>query len=126
MTIIGRLTRDAVVNTLNDDRKVVNFSVAVNDSYKPKDGERRQITTYYNCGYWVSERIAEHLKKGALVEVNGLISVSVYGASDAPKASLNCHVNSVKIHAWPKDGEGKEAVSETATTAADCNDDLPF
>jgi len=126
MTIIGRLTKNAVVNTLKDERKVVNFSIAVNDSYKPKGGERKQITTYYNCGYWVSDRIAAHLKKGALVEVNGRISVSVYGDSDAPKASLNCHVNSIKIHAWTKDGEPKETVPETATTVADSKDDLPF
>jgi single-strand DNA-binding protein len=126
MTIIGRLTRDSVVNTLKDDRKVVNFSIAVNDSYQPKGGERKQITTYYNCGYWISDRIAALLKKGALVEVSGRISVSVYGDSDAPKASLNCHVNNIKIHAWPKDGERKETVIETQTAATGGDDDLPF
>ena len=36
MEIIGRLTADAKVNTLKGDRKVVNFSVAINESYKAK------------------------------------------------------------------------------------------
>ena len=52
MTIIGRITQDAIVNTTKDDRKVVNFSLAINDSYKPKGGgERVKVTTYCNCSY---------------------------------------------------------------------------
>lgn len=127
MTIIGRITRDAQVNNVKDDRKVVNFSIAVNDSYKPKDGERVQLTTYFNCSYWRSEKVAEQLKKGALVEVTGRLSADAYTSKDGTtKASLNCHVNNIQIHAWPKDGERKEAVVETATTAAEKDDDLPF
>ncbi|MGJ1261675.1 single-stranded DNA-binding protein [Sphingobacterium spiritivorum] len=40
MNITGRLTRDAEVRTTSQDKKVVNFSVATNDSYKNKQGER--------------------------------------------------------------------------------------
>ena len=40
MNIIGRLTRDAEVRTLSENKQVVNFSVAVNDSYKAKNGEK--------------------------------------------------------------------------------------
>ena len=36
MVLIGRLTKDAVVSQLKDDRQVVNFTLAVNDGYKPK------------------------------------------------------------------------------------------
>lgn len=37
MEITARLTADAHVNTLKDERQVVHFNVAINDSYKPKD-----------------------------------------------------------------------------------------
>src|SRR6476620_7869794 len=125
MTIIGRITKDAVVNTLKDERKVVNFSVAVNDSYKPRGGERTEVTTYYNCSYWMSEKLAERLKKGALVEVSGRVFANAYAGTDGMvKASLNCHVNSVKIHAWPK---AETAVSVTGAEAGSQDpDDLPF
>jgi len=36
MEIIGRLTSDAKVNELKDGRKVVNFNIAMNESYKSK------------------------------------------------------------------------------------------
>jgi len=127
MTIVGRITRDAEVATLKDDRKVVNFSVAVNDSYKPKGGERVKLTTFYNCSYWVSEKIAEQLKKSALVEVTGRIFVNAYSGGDGTaKASLNCHVNNIKIHAWPKENDAKEAAAESVNTAANSDEKLPF
>lgn len=128
MTIIGRITKDAVVNTLKDDRKVVNFSLAINESYKPKGGERVKVTTYCNCSYWLSERIAGNLKKGTLLEVTGRIFVSAYVGSDGTaKASLNCHVSSIKIHAWPKEAEviGSGAQNTSSASEAD-SDDVPF
>ena len=44
MNITGRLTRDAEVRTTSQDKQVVNFSVATNDSYKNKQGERIEQT----------------------------------------------------------------------------------
>ncbi len=78
MTIVGRITKDAVVNQLKDERTVVNFSLAINETYKPKEGEYVKVTTYCNCSYWISEKIAENLKKGALIEVTGRIYVTAY------------------------------------------------
>ncbi|RYZ30479.1 MAG: single-stranded DNA-binding protein [Chitinophagaceae bacterium] len=126
MTIIGRITKDAVVNSLKDDRKVVNFSIAINETYKPKGGERTKVTTYCNCSYWLSEKIADNLKKGTLLEVTGRIYVSAFvGTDGTAKASLNCHVNNIKIHGWPKEVEviGKAI---TNTSADNNEDDTPF
>src|SRR5258708_7406316 len=40
MMFVGRITKDAVVNQLKDERKVVNFTIALNDFYKPKGSEK--------------------------------------------------------------------------------------
>jgi len=37
MEITGRIVKDASVFKLKENREVVNFTIAVNDSYKPKD-----------------------------------------------------------------------------------------
>jgi len=125
MTIVGRLTKDAVVNQLKDDREVVNFSIAINDYYKPKNGEGVQLTTYYNCSYWISSKMAANLKKGTLVEVTGRIYVTAYsGTEGTAKASLNCHVNNIKIHAWAKEVEVIGSTSQTP--AKEEGGDLPF
>lgn len=126
MTIVGRLTRDAVVNSLKDEREVVNFSIAVNDYFKPKNGEAVKTATYFNCTYWISTKVAANLKKGTLIEVTGRIYVTAYpGADGTAKASLNCHVNDIKIHAWPKELEliGKAGQPLPSEEGAD---DVPF
>jgi single-strand DNA-binding protein len=126
MNIIGRTTKDAVVNTLSDGRKVVNFSIAVNDYYRPKFGDPVKSTTYYDCAYWLSEKLAEHLKRGTLIEISGRVQVSAYqGADGSARASLKCHESSVKIHAWPKELGAEAAPAHSADTPA-ANDDLPF
>lgn len=119
MVLIGRLTSDATVFTTKDERKVVNFTVAVNDGYKPKgSNEWKAITTYYNCGYWITTEVATRLKKGNLVEVSGRVYVNAYkDMNGEAKASLNFHTDSIKVHLQVKQTDKpKEAVI----------DDLPF
>ena len=126
MEIIGRLTADAKVSTLKDDRKVVNFSVAVNDSYKPKGIEQPVKTVnYFNCSYWINAAIAEHLTKGTLVELYGRVSVNAWkNAEGEAKASLNFHVNNIKLHG-KGNAEKKERIPEAAEITEPI-DDLPF
>jgi len=123
MTIIGRLTKDAVVAQLKDERKVVNFTIAINDYYKPKGSDKGvSVTTFVNCAYWISAGIAEHLTKGSLVEVSGRLSVNAYtDMQGEAKGSLNCHANAIKIHLHNKADATKAAVSKEPVA-----DDLPF
>ena len=79
MNIIGRLTRDAEVYTTPQDKKVVNFSVVINDSYRNKQGERIEQTSYFDCSYWISPNVAIILIKGALVELEGRVSTREVG-----------------------------------------------
>lgn len=126
MTITGRLTANATVNTTKDERIVVNFSVAINDSYKPKGGERVKVTTYCNCSYWISEKVAQYLIKGTLLEFDGRIYVTPYvSKSGEARASLNCHVSNIKFLAKPKEVEiiGRP-VGTTGTASPD--DTVPF
>ena len=70
MEIVGRITKDTFVNQLKDERNEVNFSIADNDYYKPLNGKGVNVTTYYNCSYWVNSKIVHLLTKGKLVEIN--------------------------------------------------------
>ncbi|MBL7738488.1 MAG: single-stranded DNA-binding protein [Chitinophagaceae bacterium] len=123
MVIIGRLTKDAVVNHLKDERKVAHFTVAINDFYKPKGQEQGvTVTNYYSCSYWINPPLAEKLKKGALVELSGRIGVNAYtNMQGEAKASLTFHVNDIKIHQFSRASVPPAEAKETATA-----DDLPF
>ncbi len=125
MELFGRLTADAKVNELKDNRKVVNFSIAINDRYKPKGSdEMKTITTFVNCSYWMTSSIAAYLTKGKFVEVYGRINAGAYlNAQNELKASLNFHVNSIKLH-----GNLKAAFieKEIVPEQTELVDDLPF
>ena len=127
MEIIGRLTADATLNTLKDERKVVNFSIAINDSYRAKgSNERTQVTTYVQCAYWVRPSIAALLTKGTLVELSGRISTDAWVNLDGEaKAALRFHVSAIKLHGRPNrastDNKPAPVAAGTGVT-----DDLPF
>ena len=126
MEITGRVTANATVHTTKDGRKVVHFSIAMNDSYKSKDSDEwKKLTTYVNCSYWLREGIAKYLTKGSMVEVYGRISVSAWkNAEGEAKGSLNFHVNNIKLHS-KGNSEAKEAIAAPAEITEPA-DDLPF
>ena len=132
-TIIGRITQNAKVNILKNDKKVVNFSVAINESYKTKQGERKEQTTYYNCSYWINAKIAEYLIKGTLVELSGRISSSAWIGKDGEiKSGLNFHTSNIKLHGGKQkyDNNNYPATNQQSVNdnpfADETDDDLPF
>ncbi len=127
MELIGRVTADAKVNTLKDDRKVVNFSIAINDSFRAKgSGQRTKVTTYVQCAYWISESIAPYLTKGTLVELAGRISADAWVNMDGEgKATLRLHVSTIKLHGKPN-GTAPEPPVVAMSKGGEVGDDLPF
>ena len=111
MELTGRVTGDAIIKTLPNERQVVNFSIAINDYVKPKDAaEGKEYTLYVSCSFWKSTGVAAKLVKGTIVEVSGRMYIRAYtGADNEPKASLNLHCNNIKVH-------GKTAKKEVAET----------
>ena len=136
MNIIGRLTRDAEVRNLPNEKKVVNFSIATNDNYRNKQGERIEKTTYFECAYWISPKVAELLTKGSLVELSGRAYTSAWiGKDGEPHAGLNFHTSQIKVHGSGKRTENisiesnktdQKKISNSKSNDSDKDDDLPF
>ena len=64
MEITGRLTQDAQVKKLKDNRELVAFSIALNNYFTTKSGEKKNEVTYISCSYWISTKIAPKSEKG--------------------------------------------------------------
>ncbi|BDU25208.1 single-stranded DNA-binding protein [Flavobacterium sp. GSB-24] len=130
MNIIGRVTKDAVVRTLSNSKQVVNFSVATSDRYRNKEGERVEQTTFFECAYWISPKVAGILTKGTLVELTGRVSARAWtGNNGEPRAGLNFNTSQIKLHGSVK----KSGTADTAPQAENKTpalqppaDDLPF
>ncbi|MEZ0183441.1 single-stranded DNA-binding protein [Flavobacterium oncorhynchi] len=130
MEITGRLTKDAAVHKVSNDKEVVNFSIAVNDSYKPKGStEYKEIVTYIDCSYWLSPKSVDWLKKGTLVQLYGRIGISTYiGHDGSALGSLTFHINNLKILVFTKkESEAQKAdVTPKKQNEPEQPDDLPF
>ncbi|MDB5277941.1 MAG: single-stranded DNA-binding protein [Ferruginibacter sp.] len=130
MEITARLTADAVITTIKDNKQVVNFTAAINQSYRAKGStELTKITTYVKCSYWINTTVAQWLTKGALVELQGMIGVQAWKGRDGqPKATLTFHVNHIHIHERGKAAQSEEDNAQDADTQGnpEPTDDLPF
>jgi single-strand DNA-binding protein len=125
MMFVGRVTDHASVKKLDGDRKVVNFSVAVNDRYRPKgSSEPVNAVTYFNCSYWINTTIAKFLTKGTLVELYGSVRLNTYTKRNGePGYSLNFHTNTLNILQAAKNDVVAAGTTNDVTEPAD---DLPF
>lgn len=129
MEIIGRITADATVSETKAGKKVVNFSIAINDTYKPKGStEVQKITTYVNCSYWINPGVSAYLTKGTLVECYGRMGANAWTNKEGEvKASLTFHVNTIKLHGRSNGSNTSvPVVPMTNASAAEVVDDLPF
>ena len=90
-----------------------------------KAGERIEQTTYFDCAYWLSPKVAQILTKGTVVELTGRVSARAWTGSDGqPHTGLNFYTSQIKLH-----GGGKKSETVQASTGTNNNkekDDLPF
>jgi single-strand DNA-binding protein len=132
MLFTGRLTANAEVKAIKNDKQVINFTVAINQKWKNKQGEKKEKTAYVDCAYWRNSGIAEYLTKGAVVEISGWMDAQGYQSkSDGIKARLNCTCDTIKLFSLTAaNGQMSEAKPKKAVTAGTGNnpddDDLPF
>lgn len=136
MNFTARLTRDAEVRTIGENSKVVSFSVAINDSYKNKEGERVQLTEFIDCSYWRTMAVAEHLTKGTLVELTGWLRSRAWtDAQGQVRSVLSLRTSEIKfLGGGRKRGEqpespksdGKKKPKSKQVDNNDKDDDLPF
>ncbi|KQX00958.1 single-stranded DNA-binding protein [Flavobacterium sp. Root420] len=129
MEITGRITKDAILAKIGKDKQVINFSIAINDAYKPKGAsEIKHVVTYINCDYWLSPALLPYLKKGCLVSLFGRIGLSVYLSHEGnPLGSLTFHVNHLKILAFAKkESENIPSAVPSQNSSDEDPDDLPF
>jgi len=131
-TITGRLTREAKTKQTRSGKTVTGFTVVINDSYRPKDqDERVQLSTFFECSYWGSPKVAMLLKKGTVVTISGRIGASAWTNKEGKAvATLTCTAFNVKILASPvKEHAASKAEKQPEGAVQQGNvdeDDLPF
>jgi len=71
--LVGRLGRDPETRFTGGGQAVCNYSVATDESFKSRSGERQKRTEWHKIVVWgkLAEISQQYLKKGTLVYIEG-------------------------------------------------------
>ena len=141
--LVGRLGRDPDVRYTSSGQPVANFSMATDETYKDRAGERQKRTEWHKIVVWgkQAEIAQKYLKKGSLIYLEGRIQMREYTDRDQNKrTSYEIVCNTFRMLGGRGDGTaaggGGGAAAEEAPAAAPAEDfaqgqevsdeDIPF
>jgi len=126
--VIGFLGKDSQINNVSG-KSVINFNVAHTEKYKDANGGQKEKTIWVDCSLWVEKTtIAQYLKKGTLVYVDGQPSVRAYTNQNGQQgASLSLRVGTIQLlGGGKKQGETQPQEFLAQPNGIESNEEAPF
>lgn len=138
--LVGNLGKDPEIRTFDNGDKVAQFSVATNETWKDKNGEKQEKTEWHNVVLWrgLAGLSEQFLKKGSKVYIEGKLTHRSYDDKDGntryitevvgrDMVFLDGKPGSYTAPPPPPQGQANEPESNaSAAPAAAPDDDLPF
>jgi single-strand DNA-binding protein len=137
--LIGNAGKDPEVRYLENNTPVCNFSLATNESYTNKSGERVTNTEWHNIVLWrgLAEVAQNHVKKGTQLYIEGKIRTRSYDKDGTKRYVTEIVADTMQLLGKrPDDGTTPAPQPETgkqsaefdagATTPTENGNDLPF
>jgi single-strand DNA-binding protein len=115
--LVGRLGRDPETRYTGGGQAVANFSVATDESYKDKNGERQKRTEWHRITAWgkLAEICQQYLKKGTMVYIEGRIQSREWQDKEGQKrTSYDIVANTMRMLS----SRGESAVGASASAGA--------
>jgi len=119
--LIGRLGKDPEIRNMQGDETVANVSLATSENWKDKNGEKQEKTEWHNLVFYrrLAEVVGEHLKKGALIYVEGKITTEKYQKDGEDRYVTKIVVSEMKMLGGNRtDGESHVAAPAPVASAA--------
>lgn len=136
VNIIGHLGRDPELKFTPSGQPVANFSVATDESYMGKDGQKIQKTEWHRIVVWgkQAEFCGTYLKKGSLVYVKGSLETRKWTDKDSAE-KYTTEIKAIRVQGLGKRPEGQQQTAPQQQsydenhrfpTEASGLDDAPF
>jgi single-strand DNA-binding protein len=135
--LVGRLGRDPEMRYTAGGTPVCNFTVATNEVYRDKGGERQERTEWHRIVAWskLAEQCSQLLKKGSLVYLEGRLQTREWNDRSGNKRNTTEVVVNRMRTLTPRGerelgmepaahGHGPEPPEETLSDISD--EDVPF
>jgi single-strand DNA-binding protein len=123
--LVGRLGRDPETRYTSGGQAVANFSVATDETYKDKAGERQKRTEWHKIVVWgkQAEIAQQYLKKGSLIFIEGRIQSREWQDKEGQKrTSFEIVATNFRMLGGRGDGAGGGAASHGGGSRAEEHD----
>lgn len=99
--LVGRLGRDPETRYTSSGQAVCNFTMATDESFKSRSGEKQQRTEWHRIVMWgkLAEIAQQYLKKGQLVYIEGRLQTRQWDdkRDGSKKQTTEIVANSMKM-----------------------------
>jgi single-strand DNA-binding protein len=131
--LVGNLGRDPEIRRTSSGEKIANLNIATSETWKAKDGERKEKTEWHRVVIF-NERLADvaekYLKKGSKVYLEGQLQTRKWQGNDgSDKFTTEVVLTKFRGELVMLDGRGEGHAGgggETPPGGADLDDDIPF
>jgi single-strand DNA-binding protein len=138
ITVSGNVGQAPEIKEVNGT-KVANFSVAVNESYTTKSGEKRENTHWFRCEAWdgsngkglVTNVIEKYVAAGTTVFVQGFPMVESYEQDGQKRTAFKIKLAGVSstfrlINSKPVDSTTTKGDTKSPKVDEKVDDEIPF
>jgi single-strand DNA-binding protein len=131
--LVGRLGKDPETRYTSGGQAVSNFSMATDESYKDRNGEKHEKTEWHKIVVWgkLAEIVQQYAKKGQLVYVEGKLSTREWEKDGVKRYSTEITANVFRMLGG-KRGDGapahtdEDAPRTPQSSSNDLDEDIPF
>ena len=130
--LIGNLGRDPEVRYTQNGTAVANFTLATNEVWTDKGGERQERTEWHRIVVWgkQAEIVREHLSKGKQVYVEGSIQTRQWDDREGNKRTTT-EIKAQRLMMIGRADAGESRMDAAAPPPGDepgppPDDDIPF
>jgi single-strand DNA-binding protein len=85
--LLGHVGKDPEIRHLDNDRSVARITLATNETYRNRNGEKITNTEWHNVVAWrnLAELAEKYIKKGSLIYIEGKIHTRSWDDKDGNK-----------------------------------------
>ena len=140
--LVGRLGKDPEVRSTPSGTTVAKFSLATDERFTDKNGEKQERTEWHNIVAWgkLGEICGQYLKKGKLIYIDGSIRTDSWDDKESGQKKYRTEIIAQNMQMLDRRGDdessggsssgsyAKKGAASSAGAAADVveDDEVPF
>ena len=137
--LVGRLGKDPEIRSTPNGNSVAKFSLATDDRYTDKSGEKQERTEWHNIVAWgkLAEICGQYLRKGKLIYIEGSIRTDSWDDKETGQKKYRTEIWANQMQMLDRKGDensgggsyagaAKKSTSSGAATQVEEDDEVPF